>query len=155
MVAVRPLQTSDIPQTIVIIVRALRESFQPIYPPALIEDFCTKYTPEKFAERMKTIDYFVAEDTGTEKILGVIGLKEDHPRTFFVDPSAQGKGIGRKLYDYLETQAKRRGIMRLFLEGSPLGEPIYTHFGFKKIKTLNKERLGTPYTDAYMEKDLV
>ena len=46
-------------------------------------------------------------------------------------------------------------MTKLMLEGSPLGEPIYRHLGFNKLKTRQKERVGVKYTDAVMVKKLV
>lgn len=40
-----------------------------------------------------------------------------------VDPSAQGKGIGRRLLDIVETDVAKRGGTRLYVETS--GRPIY------------------------------
>lgn len=153
-VNIRTIKEADYPQTIEVIKRSNRQSLGSIYPKELIDIFCSKYDLELFKEKAKEIEYFVAEDIDSGRILGVIGLKRNELRTFFVDPDYQGKGVGSKLYKKLEETAKARGIRVLILEGSPLGEPVYTHFGFSKEKIISKEKAGIKYTDAYMVKKL-
>jgi GNAT superfamily N-acetyltransferase len=153
-ITISPLQPADIEQTIEVIKKSISISLGVIYPPQLIEAFCGKYKAETFAERMKIIDHFVAKtEDGT--VVGVLGLQENNRlRSFYVDPTMQGKGIGRKLYDYVEAEAKKRGTTYMILEGSPLGVPVYEKFGFVKKGEVRKNRAGVPFVDAYMEKVL-
>jgi GNAT superfamily N-acetyltransferase len=151
-VQIRKIAAVDYLQAIDVIKRSNIHSLGKIYPKKLIDEFCKKYDLEKFKKRAQEIQYFVAEDVDTHRILGIIGLKDNELRTFFVDPKHQGKGIGRKLYNRLEKEAREEGIKELILEGSPLGEPIYKHLGFKKMRTIYKERINIKYTDAYMKK---
>jgi GNAT superfamily N-acetyltransferase len=153
-VIIREVASEDYQQIIDVIKRSNRESLGKIYPPKLIEEFCSKYDLEKFKERAREIKYFIAEERATGKIAGIIGLKGNSLRTFFVDPVYQSRGIGRMLYDKLESVAGKLGLKYLILEGSPLGQPVYEKFGFKKIKTIDKERVGIHYQDAFMRKDL-
>jgi GNAT superfamily N-acetyltransferase len=152
-IKVEPHTPKDYNNAINIIKRSITISQGKIYPRELTENFCIKYDFDNFVNKAKDIEYFVAKDENT--VTGIIGLKNNELRTFFVDPDFQGKGIGRQLYNYLENKAKERGIQKLILEGSPLGEPIYLKFGFIKLKTIDKEKAGVKYTDAYMEKELI
>lgn len=148
---VRSIHEKDYSDAIRVIIRSTRISQGKIYPPVLIEEFCKKYELEKFIIRTREIDYFVADDA-SRVIVGIIGLQNNQVRTFFVDPDFQGKGIGRQLYMFLEEEARRRGVTELVVEGSPIAEPIYARFGFTKLKEIQKEKAGIPYTDAYMTK---
>jgi len=151
-ILVREITSKDYLQTIDVIKKSHIESFKKIYPKKLIEDFCKKYDLERFNKKVKEIMYFIAEDVMSHRILGVIGLENNRLRTFFVHPKYQRKGIGRKLFERFMEEVKKREIKEIVLEGSPLGEPIYKHFGFKKIKIIQKERIGIRYSDAYMKK---
>ena len=152
-IAIEPLRQADHHAAINVIKRTITISQGKIYPKELINAFCHKYDFDNFRKRTQEIECFVAKEN--KNILGIIGLRNNELRTFFVDPDNQGKGIGRKLYDYLENEARKKGIAKLFLQGSPLGEPIYTKFGFKKLRNIVKEKAGVKYTDAYMEKALI
>jgi len=154
-IIIRQITSSDFPQAIEVIKKTIRFSFGKIYPKELIDSFCTKYTPETMSDRMMETIFFVAEDNDSKKISGIIGLQGNRLRTFYVDPDYQGKGVGSLLYKALEQKAKDLHFTKLILEGSPLGQPVYEHFGYKKLKTVDKERAGIKFQDAYMEKNLI
>jgi len=154
MIEIRTTQQSDYEKAGRMVQETLRLSFKDLYSQELIEAFCKKYELENFIKKAEQIDYFVAEDSINKEIVGIIGLKDNEVRTFFVHPHYQGQSIGTKLYNRLEHEAKRRGIAKLILEGSPLGRPVYEHFGFTKIKTITKEREGIEFEDSVMEKEL-
>lgn len=131
---------------------AIKISYKDLFPEILIKEFCKKYDFDNFKVKADDIEMYIA--TEDSDVIGVIGLKGNQLRTFYVDPNYQGKGVGSKLYRKLEEIMKKRGIKKIVLEGSPLGQPIYEHFGFKKIKSVKKERVGQKYVDAVMEKEL-
>jgi GNAT superfamily N-acetyltransferase len=154
-IIVRNIKVSDYPQVSKLIIKTHKISFGEIYPEQLVNAFCEKYSVEKLAEKAKEIEYWVAEDRDSKEVRGIIGLKDNELRTFFVDPDYQGKGIGKKLYVNLEQIAKDREIQKIVLVGSPLGQPVYKKFGFIKTGELHKEKVGISYTDAVMEKVLM
>ncbi|KKP85753.1 MAG: hypothetical protein UR89_C0043G0008 [Candidatus Roizmanbacteria bacterium GW2011_GWA2_35_8] len=154
-ILIREIVPNDYSQTIKVIKRSNTESLGKIYPQKLIDEFCKKYDLENFKKKVQEVKYFIAEDADKKNILGIIGLKHNELRTFFVDTNHQGKGVGRKLFDRFIEEVKKKGLKEIILEGSPLGEPIYKHFGFKKIKTIKKNRVGVDYSDAYMKKGLI
>lgn len=148
-----PLHDADIEAVTKVIVRSILISQKDVYPEQLLAIFVQKYTPEKFRKKAQEIEYFIAK-IDDARIVGVIGLKENEVRTFFVDPDYQGKGVGRALYTELEKRAKTRGVKKLVVDASPLGEPIYAKFGFRKQGTKTKAYNGVSFIDAYMEKFL-
>jgi len=153
-IILRPIELEDYKEVISVIKKSNSVSFEKIYSKELIEQFNKKYDLENFKIKVKEIEYFIAEETTMHKILGIIGLKNNELRTFFVDPQYQNQKVGRKLFDYLENEAIKRGIKEIVTQASLVGEPIYEHFGFKKIKTTNKERNGIKYINVYMVKNL-
>lgn len=153
-IIIEPIEPDHYQSAIEMIQKTIMISQKSIYPDELREKFVHKYDLENFKKRVKEITYFVAVDEDANKVLGIIGLKDNELRTFFVDPDYQGKGIGRMLYNKLEQTARERGITKVVLFGSPLGEPAYIKFGFKKIKTVEKEHEGIKFLDAFMEKTL-
>lgn len=51
--------------------------------------------------------------------------------TFLVDQSLRGKGFGKAVFEALLKTARRQGIMRLGLDSSDAGRPIYLKYGFQ------------------------
>jgi len=157
MIEVRKIRESDYKEAGDMIKLVIQTSFKSVYPQVLRDAFCKKYDLEKFRIKAAEVQYFVAvktEENSQEKIVGIIGRRENQLRTFFVYPEFQGQSIGSKLYARLESEMKMKGIKKIVLEGSPLGELVYMHFGFSKIKEIVKEREGISFVDAVMEKKL-
>lgn len=153
-ITIRDITPSDYTSAAECICKTIRISQATIYPPRLRGLMCRKYESDNFSKKAQEIRYFVAIETATGRLVGIIGLKDNQLRTFFVDPDWQRKGIGRKLYNHLESVAKEQGVTSLTLEGSPLGQPVYLSFGFRHIQSVQKEKEGIPYTDALMEKHI-
>ena len=150
MIIVRSIKPADYQEAGEMVKTTIAVSFKKLYSDILIKEFCKKYELDNFKKRANEIEMFVA--TENNKIVGLIGIKGYQLRTFYVHPDYQGKGIGGKLYKKFEKVAVKRGFKKIILEGSPLGQPIYKHFGFVKIKSIKKERAGQKYVDALMEK---
>ena len=147
-----PISNEDFVSASKMIRKTIKTSWSDIYPIELLNEFCKKYTVLKLKERAKKFSLWVAKRD--DIVLGIIGLKENELRTFFVDPDYQGQGVGRALYEVFEKEVIRRKIKKIKLEGSPKGQPVYERFGFKKQKTIYKERVGIKYSDAVMSKTI-
>lgn len=79
--------------------------------------------------------YVVAEDE--EGMAGYAGmwviLDEAHVTTLAVDPSKRGRGVGSRLLEHLEEEARRRGAATMLLEVRPSNRPalaLYERRGF-------------------------
>ncbi len=59
------------------------------------------------------------------------GTGEVH--SFFIDPSWQRRGVGRRLWDKLLERANGRGLNRLVLEADPFAVPFYEALGFRTV----------------------
>jgi len=128
----------------------------------LYKSFCeyeSHYTPEAFAatvptpgqieERMNQGPMWVALRNGM--IAGTVSVvlknEEVYIRGMAVDPSARGKGIGRKLLDRIESFAVRKRCKRLFLSTTPFLLPaidIYERYGFRRNLEGPTDLFGTP-----------
>jgi N-acetylglutamate synthase-like GNAT family acetyltransferase len=86
---------------------------------------------------MKKNSLFVSKE---HAILGAIGV-EDYSRylrieSLAVDPSAQGRGVGRSLVDYAREVAATRGLRELQVGSREVygARPFYLSCGFKIIE---------------------
>ena len=94
------------------------------------------YTEEGIKEFKKTIDdnewikarnYYGAFDENN-KVLGVIATKDiTHIALFFVDGEYHKQGIGRKLYNKVES-LNNKGFFTV--NSSPYAHEVYKHLGF-------------------------
>lgn len=87
---------------------------------------------------------------------GALKLHDDEPaeiKRMWVDPSARGLGLGRRLLEELEEQARLRDVTKVRLEtNSGLTEAIalYRSAGYEEVEPFNDE----PYAHHWFEKRL-
>ncbi|MDT0343523.1 GNAT family N-acetyltransferase [Streptomyces litchfieldiae] len=79
----------------------------------------------------------VAEDTaGARDVLGVASLEGSAPEgrlgLLFVEPRANGRGVGSALYAHVLTTARGLGFTRLLIESDPHAVPFYRHLGARR-----------------------
>jgi len=107
-------------------------------------------------------DYGPSVEAGTTWVAGspiaaVLTLypRDDHlyVENIAVDPSAQGRGLGRALMEFAEQEAARRGFSRMALvthETMTENQAIYARLGY----TETERRAEDGYRRIYMEKRL-
>ena len=83
-----------------------------------------------------SLEYFwVAEDKN--QVIGVCGIDYSNHvglvRSLAVDKQAQRKGIGKKLYEIVEGDARNRGILRLYLL-TTTAERYFERLGYEIIE---------------------
>ncbi|MFA6250912.1 MAG: GNAT family N-acetyltransferase [Candidatus Shapirobacteria bacterium] len=116
--------------------------------------------PKEIAIRIRENYFFIAEDTKKSKLVGVIGLRKDEGSqiynrisTFFVIKEYQSTGVGSMLYKKLYSLVIKLNVNKLVVSSSLLAEPIYSHWGFKRIKIITKNYPnGDKYKNVWMEK---
>lgn len=97
------------------LILAAFEPFRDQYTPDAFE--YTAATADRIAERFVEGPMWLAMD-GDKAVWTVSGLPEDgrfYIRSMAVSPDAQGRGVGQKLLDALETHARDAGFEKLFL----------------------------------------
>lgn len=88
-----------------------------------------------------------AIDTDTSAIVGCGGIcyqnempSPDNPTgssgyimNIYALPERRGMGIGRKIIEYLISEAKARGIGKIYLESSKMAKKLYYEIGFSDM----------------------
>jgi len=113
-----------------IIVAALRESNARDYSSAVIEQVALSFSPPAIVRFLTQRQMFVA--TVDDHIVATASLDRDTVRSVFVDPSCQGKGIGRMLMAHIESVARHDGIDLLRVPSSVTAERFYSALGYVK-----------------------
>ena len=83
-------------------------------------------------------------------MIGTASLQGSVVRTVFVDPDHQGKGIGARLMDVVESFARANAIRRLSLNSSLTAHGFYEKLGYVPV---GEELYGQERT-IIMEKQL-
>lgn len=142
------------------VARLLVEAFEPFREQYTSGGFAdTAATVEVIRERFQTGKVWLAFD-GHHAVGTVAALTEPeriYVRSMAVTPSAQGRGVGQKLLEALEQDARERGYRKVYLYTTfvlPGAQPLYEKNGFVVTReTAPEEWHGMGGVE--MEKELV
>lgn len=114
------------------------------YPPAWLEAWRKDLTFT--AESLDTQEIFAARVDGAMQ--GVCALAIDGAEAIlehlWVDPSAMGFGLGRRLYEHALDLARQAGVRRIELHADPNAVGFYEHVGAVYDRDHHGEVLGEP-----------
>jgi putative acetyltransferase len=97
---------------------------------------------------------FVAEED--EEIVGFSDYNKETNELsgLYVKPGHTGKGIGKKLLDKAEEDARKNGLERLWCKSTITAKEFYQKHGYKLIEETTHEIDGLEMTVYKMEKEL-
>ncbi|MBD3355433.1 GNAT family N-acetyltransferase [Candidatus Woesearchaeota archaeon] len=149
---IRKFRKEDAKKASYMVRKSITKSLPEVYNKKVIEFLHKKNTPAEIIRKSKEVDYFVAQKESC--IIGIIGLKDNEVKKFFVNPRYFRKGIGTKLLKRVEKEAKKRNIKKLKVHGSLFAEKFYKKKGFKEIKRVKRGPKASQWTDILMEKKI-
>lgn len=115
-----------------VVIAALRASNAQDYPPDVIAQVETSFTPSAVKALLSRRKTFVALED--DRVIATASLDGDVVRSVFVDPLHQGKGIGKTLMATLHRTAFDAGIGRLRVPSSITAQGFYQALGYQKIR---------------------
>jgi N-acetylglutamate synthase-like GNAT family acetyltransferase len=114
--------------------KSLNEVNSKDYTKKQISILRSKNNPKRVIEKLKERSIFVLEKNN--KIIGTvdINLKKRIIGGFYINPKFIGKGLGKKLLDFIENYAKKKRIRKLKLYSTKTALGFYKKYGYKIIK---------------------
>lgn len=151
---IRRFEEGDADEVAAMIVRTLRTTNIRDYSSEYIENLINEITPEYLAHRADLTHFYVALDgDAAEKIVGcgTIGSYLDRTDesclfTFFVLPEYQGKGVGRKIMETLESDEFFLRADRIEIPASITAVDFYRKMGYdykNGVAALDEKQLYT------------
>lgn len=123
------------------------ESFLKYIAPDLsyegIESFNKIISNSEFISSLQKFGYYENDD-----LQGIIAMNKNHISLFFVRGDCSGKGIGRKLWDYVKEHSENRVFT---VKSSPYAISIYHKLGFYDTD-IQREKDGIVYTAMEFKK---
>jgi putative acetyltransferase len=109
--------------------------------------------PDEWHARMADRRTLVAEEDG--EVVGFAELEDDGLLDMlYVRGDAVGRGVGRRLYEAVEREARAQCLGRIFTEASIPARPFFERRGFRVVREQRVSRRGVSLTNFAMEKDL-
>ncbi|MBC3271217.1 GNAT family N-acetyltransferase [Pseudomonas sp. SWRI81] len=131
-VQIRNATNADAPAISRTIVDALRESNAQDYSSDIIDQLVQDFSPAAVLHRMTGRHVLVA--VIDSRIVATASLDDNVVRSVFVDPLYQGRGIGRRLMQRIQSIALGWGLEHVCVPSSITAEGFYASLGFKKIR---------------------
>lgn len=115
-----------------VVIAALRASNAQDYPPQVITQVETSFTPSAVRALLARRTTFVGLDDN--RVIATASLDDDVVRSVFVDPLHQGNGIGKTLMATIHCAAVAAGIGSLRVPSSITAQGFYEALGYRKIR---------------------
>jgi len=126
----RAMDESEAPAVAALIDRVMAISYAPHYPPRAVAFFQGFHAPKAILARARAGRVLVAVDDGSQALLATGALMAGEIFGVFVDPTAQGRGIGRAVMAALEAEAAAGGAPRSVLSVSLPARGFYERLGY-------------------------
>ena len=133
--SIQPFTKGDEKEMADLIAYTLKESNGNDYSPEYIEGIIRIYSPEAIAQRAKDAHFYVFRDRGRVIACGGIicdqdNIDESHLISVFVHPGYQGRGIGKRIVEVLESDEFFTRAQRTELDSSITAVGFYQEMGY-------------------------
>ena len=114
-------------------------------------------TPDRtgWQKRLNALAPYVVESSQVQPLAYADLQSHGYIDHYFVASIASGTGAGRLYIEYIEAQARRRGMQQLSADVSLTAQGFFRHFGFELIRQQNPVLRGTSLSNAHMRKNLL
>jgi len=109
-------------------------------------------TPTHIVKNIKLKDTFCLIENN--KIVGVIDLNKNMIGGLFIKYNLVGKGFGKKLMDFIEKYALKKGVEKAFLYSTPYAVKFYKKLGYKTVSKGIWILRGVKFPEVKMGKNL-
>ncbi|MFD0899060.1 GNAT family N-acetyltransferase [Actinomadura sediminis] len=149
-VDVRPFHPGDARHVAGIVRRCLHAVNGRDYPADVIDRMCARFTAERFVALSARRRIYVADDG---RVLGTVSRDGNRVHSLFVDPGANGRGIGRRLLRHVEALAAREGHDHMETAPTITAHAFYLRLGYRDAESgpdhLLRKPLPAPEPPAY------
>jgi GNAT superfamily N-acetyltransferase len=99
------------------------------YELEVVHNLARGFSPQSLRAMANRRQIWVYDEGG--RVTATIALEDDTISGFFVAPDRQGRGIGRKLLQFMESRGRLKGLKTLRLSASLTAVGFYEKFGYK------------------------
>jgi len=151
---IRYYEAGDAPEIVRLFFETVRSVNRADYSDERLEAWAASVPdPEEWHARMAGRRTLVAEEGG--EVVGFAELEYDgRLDMFYVRKDAVGRGVGRRLYEAVEREARGQGLGWIFTEASITARPFFEQQGFRVVREQMVSRRGVSMTNFVMEKEL-
>lgn len=147
---IRRFNKEDAPRVSELICSALDINNSKDYGQDVLLNMKKEYTPANLWKISQSRSFLVMEIE--DVIVGVGGIEGNHISCVFVHPDSQGKGVGRRIMNELESIAKKNNYAFVCLHSSLTAKSFYAEISYSEEKHLDDPYYGE---NIFMKKRLL
>jgi len=124
------------------------------YPPQSINQWLSTVTLQNILDQIPISKWVYIEKEN--KILGFAQYSIEEKTIYQIQilPNQQGKGIGKKIYKYIENDFKKNDIKNISLNSTLNALPFYKSLGFIQKENIQYKLIDKYIEMVYMEKSI-
>jgi putative acetyltransferase len=159
-VTIRPIRPIDIAEVRALQARSFAVLAKSHHSAEQIEAHADLIDAPAYRNELLSNNLLVAEDAGG-RILATAGwrIQDDRPgtariRKVFVAADMAGRGLGRRIVEAAEADARARGFAKFFVRANVNAAPFYERLGYQALESGSMEAAnGVALPVVYMEKN--
>ena len=155
-VRIRPYRPGDEDALAEVFFTSVREAGRRDYSEEQVRAWATGCPdPSTFADRAGDGRLLLVAVDTNDRVVAYADLENDgRIDHLYCRPTWIGSGVGSALYEAIESEARARGIQRLFVEASEAARRLFERNGFRVVRRNDLERHGVELHNFDMDKDL-
>ncbi len=130
---IRPMRLKEANAVSRMIIESIRADLHVWYPPEVVEGLVAGNAPEVVRRHgPKQKDYVYLDN---DRIIGMVGVKNNEIGHLYVAPSHARRGIGRRLVEFAAELFRQAGCEDMIVLASMYAAPFYERCGFVQTST--------------------
>lgn len=134
MPEIRTIHKEEIPKIKELIHLTVSSCYPSIFPPEVVKFFLEYHSEDEIKRRLDNGVVILLEEEG--KLKGTGFLHGEEMGGIYVHPGYQRKGLGEMMVRYLMQLAREKQLPRIWLDATPLAQPLYDKLGFDLVSPM-------------------
>jgi GNAT superfamily N-acetyltransferase len=112
---------------------SIRQLCGAVYLPEQIVAWTEPLTPDRYLPAMREFEFFVAEE---DRVVGfvILNLTAAELNAIYLPPDPEGRGVGRRLFEFAEGLARDNALAELKLKSTLNAVGFYEACGFQRVR---------------------
>lgn len=146
------LEKEDIPTVVRIHKNCVSKTNSLTYSADVIGEWLKQITPKSVQNQLNNSKWCVIKEGGVIVGFCQYNLEDGELYQIQIDPDHQGKGYGKSLYNFVESDFKKHEKTKITLNSTLNAVPFYEKMGFRKLKDITFSLSNKSIKMVLMEK---
>lgn len=123
--------------------RCILETNSKYYNSEQIGEWVSTINIQNVKDQLKNSSWIIIKERNNIIGFAQYSIEDKEIYQIQIDPQEQGKGYGKRLYEYIEKEFRKKNISSIFLFATLNAIPFYKKIGFKVIEDIEFQLIKT------------